>query len=252
MKTLLLALAASTLVAFNSYGQVPAADSTASSSLKPQAKHVATELNINPFNGTISLNNAINQLKFRYFTASNFAIRIGFNGNKTSFSSENTNPYGTNSYRNENERSSTTLGLNLGVEKHFAGTRRLSPYIGADFTIENKSTEQEITEGQVITTIKGGWRDYTYYSNGGYSYSYSERGYTRFGLNVLTGFDFYMAKNLFFGYEMNFGFKKTNNQELDITQTGSNSSTPNNPEIKDSAFSFGPSLMNGIRIGYVF
>lgn len=251
MKTFLLALSVCTLAAFSSYAQTTTADTTAAQVLKPQAKHVATELNINPFNGTISLNNSLNQLKFRYFAAPNFAVRLGFNGSKVSNLTENTNPYGTNSYRHKDERSSTTIGLNLGMEKHFAGTRRLSPYLGADIVVVKKSTEQEITEGQTTTTITGGWREYNYLP-GGYSYSYTELGYTSYGANLVTGFDFYMAKNFFFGYEINFGFSQKSVAELDVKQTGSTNSPTENGDVKNTSFSFGSSLMNGVRIGYVF
>lgn len=251
MKTFLFALSACTLAAFSSYGQTHVADTTSSPSLKPQANSIATELNVNPFNGTISLNNSINQLKFRYFAAPNLAVRLGFNGNKVSNLSENSNPYGTNAYNFKDERSSTTIGLNIGLEKHFTGTRRLSPYLGADFAVVKKSTEQEITEGQTTTTITGGWREFVTYQNG-YSYTYHERGYTSYGVNVVTGFDFYMAKNFFFGYEMNFGFSQKEMEELEVKHTGSNNSPSENRNVRNSAFSFGPSLMNGVRIGYVF
>ncbi|MFD3001130.1 hypothetical protein ACFS7Z_12200 [Pontibacter toksunensis] len=251
MKTFLLALSACTLAAFSSYGQANPVDTAAAPTLKPQANQFATELNVNPFNGTLSLNNSINQLKFRYFAAQNLAVRLGMNGSRVSNVSENSNPYGTNSYRFKDERSSTTIGMNLGVEKHFTGTKRLSPYLGADFAIVKKSTEQEINEGQVTTTITGGWREFTPYQNG-YSYTYHERGYTTYGINLVTGFDFYMAKNFFFGYEMNFGFSQKSMEELEVKQTGSSNSPSENGNIKNSSFSFGPSLMNGVRIGYVF
>ncbi|WP_162051557.1 hypothetical protein [Pontibacter pamirensis] len=251
MKTFLLAFSACTLAAFTSYGQTYPADTTAAPTLKAQANHVATELNVNPFNGTISLNNSINQLKFRYFMVPNLALRLGLNGSRVSDLSENVNPYGTNSYRYKSERSSTTIGVNIGVEKHFAGTRRLSPYVGADFAVVKKSSEHEITEGQNTTTITGAWRSGTLYQNG-YSYSYGERGYTSYGINLVTGFDFYMAKNFFFGYEMNFGFSQKSMEEIDVKQTGSNTTPSDNGDVKDTSFSFGPSLMNGVRIGYVF
>ncbi|WP_137757758.1 hypothetical protein [Pontibacter sp. SGAir0037] len=61
-----------------------------------------------------------------------------------------------------------------------------------------------------------------------------------------------MAKNLFFGYEMNFGFSKSDNKEIEVKQTGTGSSPITMNDIKSSNFSFGPNLMNGVRIGYVF
>jgi hypothetical protein len=248
MRTFLLALMACTLATFTAYAQT---DTTAASTLKAQAKQFSTELNVNPFNGTISLNNSLNQLKFRYFTTPNLALRVGLHGSRLRNSSENVNPYGANSYRYKSERSSTTIGLNIGIEKHFTGTKRLSPYIGADLAIQNKHTEQEITEGQNVTTITGAWREYTY--SNGYTYqNYAEHGHFRYGINLVSGFDFYMAKNFFFGFEVNFGFNHTTLQKLEVKQSGSGSSPSNNNEIKNSSFSFGPSLMNGVRVGYIF
>lgn len=130
---------AATVATFSCYAQA-LPDSTGAQVLKPQAGNVSTELNINPFNGSISLNNSFNQLKFRFFTAPNFALRLGVNANQSSSTNENSNPYGTNSYVYEETRSTTTFGLNMGIEKHFAGTRRLSPYIGADLAIVNKNS----------------------------------------------------------------------------------------------------------------
>ncbi len=254
MKTFLLALSAFTLAAITSYGQISQADSVSVSSLKPQAKQLATELNVNPFNGTISLNNSLNQLKFRYFLKPDMAFRLGFNGNKENRLFESSNPYGTNSYNSKDERNSTTIGVNLGIEKHFKGTRRLSPYAGADLIIEKKTSEQEITSGNTTTTITGAWRESSY-SNGYPSqtyYTYTQQGYSRYGLNLVTGFDFYMAKNLFFGYELNFGFSKRSMDDIEVKQSDSNSSPSNTADVTNTSFSFGPSLMNGVRIGFVF
>ncbi|RAU83942.1 hypothetical protein [Pontibacter arcticus] len=261
MKTSLLIFLACLCTAYTSDAQMLPSDSTAVTALKAQAKHVATELNVNPFNGTLSLNNSINQLKFRYFTTPNLAIRLGFNGNRVNDFSENSTPYGTNPSIYKNERSSTTLGVNLGIEKHFAGTRRLSPYVGADLIIENKTSENEITNGQTVRTITGGWQTSTFYpantsypyNNPSYTvYSYDERGFFRYGINLVSGFDFYMAKNFFFGYEVNFGFSQKTLQDLEIKTSNSDNSPIENREVKDTSFSFGPSLMNGVRVGYVF
>ncbi|WP_276497672.1 hypothetical protein [Pontibacter litorisediminis] len=254
MKTFLLALSACTVAAFTSYGQTSQPDSVAEATLKPQAKQLATELNVNPFNGTISLNNSLNQLKFRYFAKPDLALRLGFNGSKDSRLNESSNPYGTNSYNSKDERSSTTIGVNIGIEKHFKGTRRLSPYLGADLILEKKTSEQEITSDNTTTTITGAWRESSY--SNGYPphiyYTYTQQGYSRYGLNVVTGFDFYMAKNLFFGYEVSFGFSKKSMEDIEVKQSDSSNSPSNTADVTNTSFTFGPSLMNGVRIGYVF
>ncbi|WP_207426969.1 hypothetical protein [Pedobacter sp. SYSU D00535] len=258
MKPLVTILALS-FAALASYAQSSESDE---SSLKPFKKNLATELNINPFKGELSLNNSLNQIKLRIFSSPRFAWRIGFSARKLDSLVENSNPYGSNPSIYKNERNSTSLALNLGFEQHLKGTRRLSPYYGLDLTLANKSAKQEITSGQSVTTIKGAWQTSTpqviwvpNYNGGGqyqtvYTVGSGERGYTRYGLNLVTGFDFYMAKNFFFGYEFNFGFYQTNYQAIEVTQTGSSSATTP-ADVKDSNFSFGPTLYNGIRLGYV-
>lgn len=233
--------------------------------LKPSAGSFSTELNINPFKGELSLNNSLNQIKFRYFTKPKFAWRFGVNISAQDSVYEINNPYSSSSTTtsSKDQLNGLNIGLNIGFEKHFNGTKRLSPFVGGEFSFTNQSYKTEETNGAATTTYKGLWlnRYYQpYYNNNGniigsYTYDMSLRAYKRFGLNVVTGFDFYMAKNFFFGYEFNFGFNVTNYKDPETTVTGGSTSSSNqntDPEVKNNSFSFGPSLMNGIRIGYVF
>ena len=272
MKKTLLTIAALIAAASSGFAQMTTRDSIKAlrSSLKTQNENelkprsgFSTELNINPFKGQLSLNNSLNQIKFRIFTQPDFAWRIGFNASSKDSLIDNKNPYGTTNTNYKNSGKRTTLGLNIGFEKHFKGTKRLSPYIGADVSLTNRSAKQELTNGQTTTTYKGAWVNSattyipvynpntgTYYQSV-YTTSFSEKAFFQYGLNVVTGVDFYMAKNFFVGYELSFGIRKTEYKDVKITQTGS--STPiSDPDTEESSFSFGPSLMNGIRIGYVF
>jgi hypothetical protein len=230
--------------------------------LKAVNKNWATELNVNPFNGSISLNNSLNQIKVRKFFNDRYALRIGFNANQLTSNLENGNPYGTNPTIYKNERNSTTIGLNVGFEKHFAGTRRLSPYLGLDLALGNKSSKQEITSGTTTTTVKGAWQTITYtnvYNPNTNSYQLvaqgstpSEEAYVSYGLNIASGFDFYISKSFFFGYEFNFGFNSLNYKDIKVSQTGTPSTNNNSySDQKNTSFKFGPSLINGIRLGYV-
>jgi hypothetical protein len=149
------------------------------------------------------------------------------------------------------------IGINIGFEKHLPGTKRLSPYIGAELTAGYKWSKDVMETSDLTTTIKGAWQQYQYVqtTNGDYytTINNGERGYISYGLNLVTGFDFYMAKHLFIGYEMEFGFIKQNYSNIDITYSGStSSSTTPSPDYNDKEFSFGPRIINGIRIGFVF
>jgi hypothetical protein len=220
-------------------------------SLKPTTKSLTTELNVNPFNGQISLNNSLNQIKFRYFTSPTVALRLGFNVSRIDSVNNVNNPYGTNSNFNNDEKKSTTLGVNLGVEKHFTGTKRLSPYIGADFSITERSSSENISNNQSTTAVTNAWY-YTYYNGNTTITTIQQPGYTRYGLNLFTGFDFYIARHFFFGYEFNYNISKTTWKDISIVTTPSTGTSNNNSTIKNTNTTFGPSLINGIRLGYSF
>jgi len=236
------------LISQNGYGQ---------DTLKATYGNFSTELNVNLFQGQLTLNNALNQIKFRYMLPNSYAIRLGFTADSRKVVNNAENVYGTNPTKNNETMTTTMIGINFGFEKHFAGTKRLSPYIGGELAIGYKWSKDVDETSTLTTTIKGAWQEYQIIqtSNGSYSYtSYSgERGFFSYGLNFVTGFDFYIAKHLFIGYEMEFGFTQKNYSNIDITYSGSSSPT-NSPstDYDDREFSFGPKIINGIRIGYVF
>lgn len=242
-------MAAMFAAALGSFAQTIKVDT--SKSLKPKAKSFTTELNVNPFNGQVSLNNSLNQIKFRYFTSPSVAVRLGFNITTKDSINNMANPYGVNSSFSNNERKSTTIGVNLGIEKHFAGTKRLSPYIGVDLSIINKSSSQNISDNQSTTTVTNAWY-YTYYSNNTVFTQLQENGFTRYGVNLFTGFDFYIAKHFFIGYEFDYGISKTNWKNVTIITTPSTNNTSTPTSTTNSMVTIGPSLMNGIRLGYSF
>lgn len=166
-------------------------------SLKAQTGRWATELNINPFNGgELSLNNAFNQIKVRRFLSNNTVLRLGVTLSSKREKSESFYPYGTYPYSSSSKRSTSTVGLNLGFEKHLQGTKRLSPYWGAEFAIALKSSKHTMDYDGSKTTIKNAWQTSTTY-NGSYAISYDEVAYFKYGVNLIAGFDFYIARNFF-------------------------------------------------------
>lgn len=225
--------------------------STNQETLKPAAKTLSTELNVNPFNGQVNLNNSINQIKLRYFVKADIAVRFGFNTNRRDSVSSVNNPYGTNGYFYRDERKSTLLAFNVGIEKHFAGTRRLSPYVGADFAISNRTASQTTDNNGSSTTVKNGWATTTV-SGSTIITSIQQNAYSRYGVNLFTGFDFYIAKHLFFGYEIDFSLSNTQWKNAEITQTNQNAVSNSSNVGHSSSINFGPTLLNGIRIGYTF
>jgi hypothetical protein len=226
---------------------------------KARGRNFVTELNINPFQGNLSLNNALNQIKLRYFMADHTALRLGFSASSLKDNNSAFSPYGTTPFTNTEVKKTTTVSINAGLEKHFAGTRRLSPYLGAEVMLAKKSSLHDITNSEGSTKIEGAWRQQSY--SGGPNYpvlvsGYGERAYFRYGMNLVTGFDFYMAKHFYFGYEITFGLSITKYSDIDTSTIYTSGNT--NPyenrmfDYDDKSFSLGPNLINGIRLGYAF
>src|SRR5688572_9591439 len=119
MKKITLSLLLSCIILSIAYSQ---------DTLKVTPGSFTTELNINPLKGELSLNNALNQIKVRYFAKENIALRLALNLNSKKITVDNRTIYGTNPFSQEVVQKYSEIGTSLGIEKHFAGTRRLSPY----------------------------------------------------------------------------------------------------------------------------
>ena len=132
--------------------------------------------------------------------------------------------------------SSFGIWLRPGYEKHFNGTKRLSPYIGGELKIGWQTSTLK-SESQSAAEIQE-----TILKNG----SFDDRFFI--GIGALAGLDFYIAQNLFLGLEFNYGIyyfkqldeKFTNvDDEETITKRG-------------SGFTFSPDAFAIFRIGYLF
>ena len=143
-----------------------------SSELKPAGTDWNLEVNMNPF-GDQPI--SISYIRLRYFQASNSAFRMGISIN------------GQSDKPDENIKANTsTINLRPGFEIHFDGTNRLSPYVGTEFDFARKNSRvvNELTSEE----LKGAWN-----ATG------LERGFTRIGLNVVSGRGIYIIKNLYVG-----------------------------------------------------
>jgi len=223
--------------------------------LKTSLKGWSTELNINPFNGSLTLNNANGQIKIRKFMPNGNALRLAFTLGSKNDETKMENSYGINPLNSKDKKQSFELGINFGTEKHFQSGRRISPYIGWEAGFGYKSSKEVITNNENTMTVKGAWQSYEMIYNGQnpyYATNYIERGFWSGGANVLTGFDFYMAKDFYFGYELGFGFEYTKYIKIEITQSPLVPDNRTYPNQDGSSWKVGPRLLNGIRIGYTF
>lgn len=221
--------------------------------LKITASRFSTELNFNPLNGSFTLNNANAQIKIRKFISDRKALRIAIT---TSFlqngNSANSN-YGSNPIDKSVSQKSFMTALNIGTEKHLKGTRRISPYIGWELGFAIKNSKEIDKDKSNKTTIKGAWWSTQVYYNGNYSYlstSFIERGFWSLGGNIVAGFDYYVAKDFYFGVELVFGLDYYKYSTIDVSSTQNTGSTY--PNYDSDSWRFGPKLLNGLRVGFVF
>ncbi|TZF84098.1 hypothetical protein FW774_11705 [Pedobacter sp. BS3] len=204
---------------------------------KPAKGDITTEFGltggINSTNFTLNESATGGLLRFRYFQSEGLAYRLGFN---VSSSSDKTNVYGPNDEKGTLTQSQTVFVVNLGVEKHFAGTERLSPYAGGDILIGAMSQKDKAED----------------YAGGAYAANTNSEvkgpGTFGFGLRGIVGADYYIAKHLFLGAEAGFGFLYAKEGETKTTASG----TTTTVKSAGSNFALSPSVITGVRIGFVF
>ena len=181
-------------------------------------------------------------LKYRYFLSSNLAIRFGlaYNSSKeTNNVTENADGTGASGSQ---EVSSSSFSVSPGIEYHFAGTDRLSPYLGLAINIGGGKDKES-------------WDNYADFgSGGGYAEGVSadvETPVSSFGVALLAGADYYIAENFFLGAELGWATNTFTQKEGEATVTiDGDSSTSKTPEQKSSSAGFGS--VGGVRIGWRF
>ncbi len=127
-------------------------------------------------------------LNGRYFFNESMAFRLGVgiqNDKETENFSENSD--GSGSTGTYVIKENTNL-FNLGFEKHFKGTSKLSPFVSFDINLLSGKSEE-------VGTNSGG-------SNFINSYNYKQTSTNNgFGVNLGLGFDYWFAEGLYIGIE---------------------------------------------------
>ncbi len=196
-----------TAALFSACTFVMAQDTT---SFKPAAGANNLELNLTPLgNSPISITN----IRYRRFLTPTTALRLGVGLSLASSSAEEVLPSNVTPGTNiTGQRSKTsTFGWNIkpGYEMHFAGTKRLSPYIGGELDLASQTSKAvshglTATDAVTETTVK----------NAG------KTGFFRLGVNALAGFDFYISTHLYLGAEMGFGLSSVSiNHSSSLTRS---------------------------------
>lgn len=170
------------------------------------------------------------------------------------------------------------FSIRPGFEKHFAGTDRLSPYLGAEIVFSSSKTK--ISRDTIVASNFTG----TVYDTSSVDLSVSapwttqtlgtSYGSKTFGVNLIAGMDYYFTKNLSLGAEFGFGFYSTKYTDYTseylketvtapivgpdshgvssatITHSTSVESNPSMKRGKDSGF--GPTVTARLKLGWLF
>lgn len=181
-------------------------------------------------------------LKGRYFFQDDLALRLSLGLSSPSVKStlEETNHSLENKYR------ATTLYFGLGVEKHFTGTDRLSPYVGAELHVGSYTTNAESNDTRTVGTIVTKTN----------TQIKAAPGFT-FGGGLFMGADYYIAPKVFLGLEAGLNIdayslgKTTNITTINVTGQPTQT-TDNSGKTKYSGSSLNTDLQVGFKIGFVF
>lgn len=106
----------------------------------------------------------------------------------------------------KNTYSEWAVQIRPGMEKHLGGTKRLSPYIGSELIFgygSNKATMQRLDTADVVVedVVKNDPNAHNP-NHSGWNYA---TGFTA-GIGAIAGFDYYIAKDLYLGLELNYAF----------------------------------------------
>lgn len=195
----------------------------ASNAYKPTAGNTTFEVGVNLYGGTFLQGG---QVRLRRFTSEQMAYRYGASANYD-YNKESVNASSSN----------LTLSFAPGVEKHFAGTEKLSPYLGfaVPLTWSRRHYENDVVE------VK----------NGGSAGQYiEEKSYFSVGLNGLAGVDYYFTQKFYIGFEAGIGLSyfKYADAEIDYKQDDFN----DRKEEGYHRIGLSPFTTGGLRLGFVF
>lgn len=163
--------------------QAQVEEAPAAKNFKPGSERFGAEAGLSLGNG-FSLNGG--NLNFNYTLSDEWMVRLGFGVtvDKTASKDED---------NNKAHNTESSFNVEPGIIYSFSGTDRLEPYVGLELVFGlNSSCE------------------YSYSKVDGATYERENK--TRnshFGANAVTGFNFYVAKDLYVGAEVGLGFVVT-------------------------------------------
>lgn len=176
-------------------------------------------------------------IKMRKFRSSSSAFRLGVDITFVNFVNvTQQQDDATNTLELKDKFNSFGITLRPGIEKHFGGTKRLSPYIGGELILGWQTSTRK-SENQNGTAIEEATDKNNSFTDG-----------MRFGMGGIAGVDYYVAKKLYLGVELNYSIvyfsqatQKTTAFDGTVTEFK-----------RGSQFTFAPGAFAVFRIGYLF
>jgi len=228
---------------FSVLAAVTVATSAMAQDYKQAAGNKSLEFQLAPLGGSPI---SIGGISFRKFTTDKMAWRVNaFIG--MSSKSDKPVPADTASGKLETTHKSSTFNVTLqpGVIWFMEGTDRLAPYWGAQIDFGMQMSTDKAQDNVAGTTPKS----YTI----GTTTTKGTDGFTRIGAGLVAGFDYYIAKKLFLGAEMGFGFALNSKSTIKTTIDGYPAGAKAPADVKQgSDFTFGPNAQAKLRLGFLF
>ncbi len=180
---------------------------------------------------------AVQALKLRYFIDNNWALRGELSHSSNTTTSSQKNDSATREEFAKKQKSN--FGFGLGVEYHFNGTGRLSPYIGGELSVSSTSQSQynsttQSDKNKVSSILVKGPNGF-----GG-------------GCSLFLGADYYIARHLYLGAEAGWGIDYTKTGGVTTVTTDDINSTTIKSNATGGTFTGGNSIQAGFKIGFVF
>lgn len=179
----------------------------------------------------------ISALKYRYFLQDNLCIRssLFMGGKRNSVNSDTTGGVPMT----KNKTGNFDFSIRPGIEKHFQGTNKLSPYMGVElflgFTKTKNNNESLWSDNETIQT------------------SLTKTNSATFGSNIFMGTDYYISEHLFLGAELGFGFLIEGKGKTKTSYDNYETPTQDSEVIGNTTqLNWGPNYQGTIRLGWIF
>lgn len=213
---------------------------------KPSQGDKTVETSILLQTGTAPVSFATPNLRLRYFIADDLAARVNFvyeSFKSTDNFTENAD--GTGGTGSAVAKSSS-FTFAPGIEKHFEGTSRLSPYVGGvlGLTFAGASEEWENSANgtsytkDVKATVEG-------------ANTSGDVAGTGIGVSLVLGADYYITDALYLGAEILWGWETVSIKESTTTVTAAGGASTKTVTQGGSASGFGIAT-SGVRLGWKF